>query len=133
MTIHEHSRDLKMIPRRRKLLLNLRSIPHCCLQLGHMNHWMNVTIRRQLQTISNGTNLGNDLKGTIIAESQFMVGSTSNRRLHIRLELQIHPVTVVELSKGYVLICIHLHLLLSPVKMLLNQLMHYLPVFQPIR
>ena len=62
-------------------------------KLRHMENRMNSAVRRQFQFVSHFPNLDKDGIGSKVFESQLMICPRSDRRLNVRLHLEINRVT----------------------------------------
>jgi len=67
-----------------------------------------------------------------VFEAQLLISSTLHRLLHIRLKLDIHPVSHLKLPFLTVLISLIFHAVLSTLQVLLDMIKHRLTLMQPI-
>lgn len=86
---------------------------------------------RQQQFVSNFANLCNNFIRPKVSERQLVVRSGSYRGLHIGLKFQVNKISQLKRPFRPVLVCLLLMPLLSPQQLLLQELNHDAPLFEP--
>lgn len=85
----------------------------------------------KLEPVSHCIDLGHDGERSIKLEGQLVVRTGSDGRLNIWLKLQKNLVAHLKFPELAFLISVHLHVILGSMQVLLHQVLHYCPFFQP--